>query len=641
MSQYQVFIEEARDLLDQLQRGLDVAANDPEALHAIFRAAHTLKGAAGVFGLDAIVQFAHAAETLLEAVRAGEASLSQQVVTLLYEAHDELAHLVDLLEREEPLVTSSSRVADALLALAGKAPAAAATHSKPTEVTAPWLVKVQFGPTVMTDGFDPVSFFRYLERLGDVSERTADLSRLPEGDQFDPETCYLTVSARLVTSAPQATIEKVFEFVREGSTISVIPEPPPSAAQARPEASAPAPAASAPAAHGHRTTTDRPSVKVPADRLDQLIDLVGELVIAGATSTVHATRSGDAATNEAMNALTGLIASIRDSALGLRMVPIGETFSRFQRVVRDLSRQLGKEVRLEVVGGDTELDKAVVERLVDPLTHVVRNSLDHGLETVEERRAAGKPSTGQITLSARHEGGSILIEVKDDGRGLNRKRILARAVERGLVPRDAQLTDSEINDIIFLPGFSSAEKVTDLSGRGVGMDVVRQTVEDLRGTIELQSVEGEGTAIRLRLPLTLAIIDGFVVASANDTCILPLKAVVECLDFATVVESEPHHRLRVRDAPLPFVRLRELFGRGGHGGRENVVVVQHGEQRVGIVVDKLLGASQTVIKPLGPLFHRVEGVAGATVLGSGDVGFILDVGQVIRLASGRGSRAHA
>jgi two-component system chemotaxis sensor kinase CheA len=623
---HQVFIEEARDLLDQLQRGLAAAEQDPEAVHAIFRAAHTLKGAAGVFGFDAIVHFAHGAETLLEVIRAGEHAMTPQAVALLLEAHDELARLVDLVDAGEPLTAGSTRVADALLALAGVATTKdSSAPPAPPAATKSWLVRVEFGPTVLTDGFDPVAFFRYLERLGAVSQRATDLSRLPVGDAFDPECCYLTVSAHLDTAADQATIEKVFEFVRDGSVVSV--------ALAHDGAAAPV--------HGPRTTAhERPSVKVPADRLDLLIDLVGELVIAGATSSVHAARSGHVPTGEAVQALNGLIASIRDAALGLRMVAIGETFNRFGRVVRDLSRQLGKEVELEILGGDTELDKAVVERLVDPLTHVVRNSLDHGLETVAERQATGKPPTGKLTLSASHEGGSILIEVRDDGRGLNRKRILARAVERGLVEAGARPTESEIDDIIFLPGFSLAEQVTDLSGRGVGMDVVRSTVEELRGTIELRSTEGHGTTIKLRLPLTLAIIDGFVVSSADDTCILPLKAVVECLDFATVVESEAHHRLKVRDAPVPFVRLRELFKRGGERpGRENVVVVQHGEQRVGIVVDRLLGASQTVIKPLGPLFQKVEGVAGATVLGSGDVGFILDVGQVLRLATA--ARGHA
>jgi two-component system chemotaxis sensor kinase CheA len=319
------------------------------------------------------------------------------------------------------------------------------------------------------------------------------------------------------------------------------------------------------------------------------------------------------------------------------MVQIGETFNRFRRIVRDVSRELGKEIELEILGAETELDKTIVEKIADPLMHIVRNSIDHGIESMEVRRARGKPAAGSLALNAFHESGSIVIEVSDDGGGLDRQKILAKAVEKGLVAPDEVLEDSEITALIFEPGFSTASAVSNLSGRGVGMDVVRRNIDELRGTVEVESYEGSGTTLRIRLPLTLAIIDGFRVEVASVCYVLPLDTVIECLDLGPYLESEENHLINLRGEVLPFLRLREVFALAGpRPPKERVVVVQFGEIRAGIVVDKLMGEFQTVIKPLGGLFHNLKGIGGSTILGTGEVALILDVPQLIQLASKRG-----
>lgn len=629
-----IFFDEARDLLEVFQRGLlDRGARDAEAINALFRSAHTLKGAAGLFSLEGVVQFAHAAEAVLEAVRSGAVALDDATVKALLEAHDELERLIDEVAQGHER-QGDQKLVQVLLARAGGAAVPVAAVAR-ASVKHRYSVSVRFGAPVMREGFDPISFMGFLATLGDLSDCEATFPELPEGDAFDPTSCYLRVEAMLVTPVSAETVQSTFEFILDSTQVVVtevveaaLPPPPPP----------PAPQPSAESATPRAVETRL--VKVPADRLDELIDLVGELVIAAAANQAVASRNKDTAASESLATLNQLVGSIRDTALGLRMVPVGETFSRFHRVVRDLSKQLGKSIQLELSGADTELDKSLVDRLVDPLTHIVRNSLDHGLETEADRIAAGKSPTGTLRIAAMHEGGSVVIDISDDGRGLNRPRILSKAIEKGLVPAGAKLTTEDIDELIFLPGFSSAEQVSELSGRGVGMDVVKRTIEGLRGTVELSSEDGKGTRLRLRLPLTLAIIDGFGVSVGTGRWIVPLKSIHECLDFATVVESEPHHRLSIRGQVVPFVRLRELFTLPGERpAKESVVVVEHADKRVGLVVDALHGAVQTVIKPMGPLFQHMEGVGGATILGTGDVGFILDVGQLVRKVATPRARA--
>jgi len=380
-------------------------------------------------------------------------------------------------------------------------------------------------------------------------------------------------------------------------------------------------------------------VKVQAEKLDRLVDLVGELVIAGASVNALAATSHAGPLLEATTVVNKLVEEIRDNALGLRMVQIGETFNRFRRIVRDVSQEMGKSIELEVHGGDTELDKTIVEKLSDPLMHIVRNAIDHGIEGADLRQARGKPTTGSLSLNAFHDSGSIVIEVADDGGGLNKEKILKKAIERGIIREGVELSDAEITNLIFEPGFSTAAAVTNLSGRGVGMDVVRRNIDQLRGTIEVESYEEAGTTMRIRLPLTLAIIDGFRVGIGTASYVVPLDVVIECLDLGPFLESEENHLINLRGEVLPFLRLREVFRMPGElPPRERVVVVQYGETRAGLVVDKLMGEFQTVIKPLGNLFKHVRGVGGSTILGSGEVALILDVPQLIGLASDSGHR---
>ena len=363
---------------------------------------------------------------------------------------------------------------------------------------------------------------------------------------------------------------------------------------------------------------------------------MGELITASAGASLIAGRVGNVELQECNSQVAALVEAVRDSTLQLRMVRIGATFGRFRRVVHDVSRSLGKDIEQVVRGEDTELDKTVVEKIGDPLTHLVRNAMDHGIEPADVRLARGKPARGTITLDARHESGHIVIEVGDDGGGLDRDRILAKAIERGIIEPGRQLSDADIFRLIFEPGFSTAQQVTDLFGRGVGMDVVRRNIEALRGTVSVDSRPGSGTTITVRLPLTLAIIDGFQVAVGRALFVLPLDMVDECVAFTAV---DGHNYTDLRGQVLPFLRLRELFGLPGEpGARENIVVVRHGQARIGLVVDTLLGETQAVIKPLSSVFGQVRGISGSSILGSGEVALILDVPALMERAAEDGQQ---
>jgi two-component system chemotaxis sensor kinase CheA len=385
-------------------------------------------------------------------------------------------------------------------------------------------------------------------------------------------------------------------------------------------------------------------IRVPADKLDRLITLVGELVIANSASSTLARGRADVPLQEAAATVDGLVEEIREEALHLRMVQVGETFHRFDRVVRDVSRELGKEIGLGISGGETELDKSMVDQINDPLTHLVRNSIDHGIEDKATRLAAGKPARGEVRLHAYHDSGSVVIEVSDDGRGLDRDKLLKKGRERGLVDADETLTDQEIMSLIFEPGFSTAAKVTNLSGRGVGMDVVRRNIHELRGSVSLASVVGQGTKVIIRLPLTLAIIHGFLVRVGSSRYVVPLDTVFECIELPVECRERPPGGdfLNLRGQVLPLLRLRDAFKLGGRAtGRQNVVVLSSGGQRAGLVVDQLLGERQTVIKPLGKLFAAVPGIGGSTVLGSGEVALILDVPSLIQRARQSGPKRYS
>lgn len=695
-----VFVQESREQLADMERLLLQLEQEPgnrDDLDAIFRAAHTVKGGAGVVECDFIVLFAHEMEGALDRVRNGEVTVTSELASVLLASCDHLLQLLDvlgqgqagpspemeaegfaLIERLNQLSgITAPTMAEAKVAITGGGPMS----------TDNWHISVRFGLDVLRSGMEPLAFLRYLAGVGEIVGMATVADAMPEAKDMDPESCYLGFEIAFQSRASKAEIEAVFAFVRDDCTLHILPPdskldefmelihglPEDSLrlgeilvkigaiteaelaeglqvqvvadAENRPGEHSPplgsilveqqvVQPALVDAAVVHQTQVSEKKAKearvirVHADKLDRLIDLVGEMVIAGASAHLLAVKDGKSELVEAASVLSRLVEDIRDSALQLRMVQIGETFSRFNRVVRDVSRDLGKDIELVITGAETELDKSVVEKIGDPLMHLVRNALDHGIEATAVRLARGKSATGRLTLNACHDSGSIVIQVMDDGGGLDAQRIRAKAVERGLVQPDEPLSEQQIINLIFEAGFSTVDKVSNLSGRGVGMDVVRKNIQALRGTVDVASHPGQGCTFTIRLPLTLAIIDGFLVGVDKAAYVIPLETVVECIELKNVATER--HFLNLRGEVLPFVRLREMFGVEGElPARENVVVVRYAGQRAGIVVDQLMGEFQTVIKPLGALFTHLKGIGGSTILGSGEVALILDVESLV------------
>lgn len=667
----QSFLLESAELLEEMESILLDAEADSitaEQLGALFRCMHTIKGSAGLFGLEDIVHFSHQAENLLDQLRDGKLQLDAELSGLLLRSHDHVKAQLAAVEAGQPLPGGEEAAILAEIALrlhadtiSSPLPTAAAT----AEPAPPddWLLTLRFGPDVLRNGMDPASFIRYLATLGEIRRIASYCCNLPADDSFDPERNYLRLELQFYGAVDAEQLDSVFAFASEGSQFIISPlaqrqqhlqqalqlgdaaeqqqasqlwqqwglSPQQATAMpAQPDQDQPAPPLIATAAEGEGKAARQGEsrfIKVEASKLDNLINLVGELVIAGAASSLLARSHGNSQLLESTAILSGLIEQIRGQTLAMRMVPIGETFSRFSRVVHDVSHALGKEIRLQISGADTELDKSMVDKLADPLTHLVRNAIDHGIEDVAQRRAAGKPDAGRVWLDAYHESGSVVIEVADDGGGLSKQRILAKARQRGILAGDMLSTEQDVFRLIFEAGFSTAAQVSNLSGRGVGLDVVKNNIEQLRGTVEVESEEGLGTTFRLRLPLTLAIIDGFLVTVGNTTFVLPLDTVVECL---ALPETQPARsaisRFNLRGEVLPLLELRRFLELDGQPGpRRNVVIIQTGDCKVGLVVDALHGEFQTVIKPLSPLFRHLKAISGSTILGNGEVALILDV----------------
>ena len=711
------FILEARELLEDMEAALLRVADeaDPrESINAIFRAAHTIKGSSGLFGLDAVVTFTHVVESVLDRVRDGTVTLDEPLVVLMLASGDYIGRLVDGVERGEPQADPKTEPEGAALLgrlqtyLAGEAasaaPVAVAASGASAGGPARWHLSLRFGPDVLRNGMDPLSFIRYLATLGEIEHIVTLPDAVPGLDALEAEGCCLGFEIGFLTGADKAAIENVFEFVIDDCALRIVP-PGSQVAQyielirSLPEGPSRLGeilvACGSVTAHELETAlelqaagastqkigailaqqgkvapqvveaalakqkqvketraTESQSVRVDADKLDRLINLVGELIIAAAGANLIARRTHNPELMERNSTLADLVEEVRDSALQLRMVKIGGTFSRFKRVVHDVARELGKDIELAVSGEDTELDKTVVEKIGDPLMHLVRNAMDHGIDPPELRAERGKPATGTVSLNAFHDSGSIVIQVSDDGGGLNREKILAKGIERGLVEPGRVMTDAEVYALIFEPGFSTAEQVTNLSGRGVGMDVVKRNITALRGSVAIASEAGRGTTVTVRLPLTLAIINGFQVAVGKSVFVVPMDMVDECVEFT----AEPGHDYTdLRGQVLPFIRLRDLFDMACEGlaperpsaaaagtaraARQNIVVVKHAGQKFGLVVDALLGEAQTVIKPLSRMFAQVRGISGSSILGSGDVALILDVPLLMQEA--QETRSHA
>lgn len=641
---YQTFFDEADELLADMEQhllGLDPQEPDSEQLNAIFRAAHSIKGGAGTFGFTVLQETTHILENILDGARRGEMQLSTDIINLFLETKDIMQEQLDAYKTaQEPNAESFNYICEALrqLALEAKGLPVAAPAAAPAAAAAP-EAPASSGLRVQLVNLKEKEVDLMLEELSNLGS----LSNVVKGNDSLEAT---------IDGVGKDDIVAVLCFVIEEGQIRF---PQADAAEAAPAAE-PAPVAPAPVAEAAPVqsasvselpvakreakraaapakSSESSSIRVAVEKVDQLINLVGELVI---TQSMLAQRSGEldpVAHGDLLNSMGQLERNARDlqeSVMSIRMMPMEYVFSRFPRLVRDLASKLGKEVELTLLGSSTELDKSLIERIIDPLTHLVRNSLDHGIESPEKRLAAGKVATGNLTLSAEHQGGNICIEVSDDGAGLNRERILAKALSSGL-PVSENMTDEEVGMLIFAPGFSTAEQVTDVSGRGVGMDVVKRNIQEMGGHVEIASKQGKGTTIRILLPLTLAILDGMSVRVADEVFILPLNAVMESLQPRSE-ELKPlaggECVLEVRGEYLPLVELWNVFdvqGAKTEATQGIVVILQSAGKRYALLVDQLIGQHQVVVKNLESNYRKVPGISAATILGDGSVALIVDV----------------
>ena len=646
MDPVQVFRTEAGELFEQIESGLLDLLHDLSnqgQIDAVFRGLHTLKGSGAMFGFEALAAFTHHCETAFDRVRKGEVPASSELIAAVLEAQDHMRRLVDNPATAFP--ETGDRLLAKFQAAVGTGASAPQHHTQPTATakvdepaTATWQINFSLPANAMANGTNPLGLLDELDELGECTI-AANTTAIPALDTIDPTNLYLSWSITLTTDQPRSAIDDVFIFVmddmeidvkklsdQQAASVDIVPPPSPieEAAKANP--------AAAQAANDGMQNKSAENVRVPAERLDELMDRVGELVIAQSRLSQLANTSVDIQLRSVSEDVERLSGELRDTMMVLRMVPIAQLFSRFRRLTHDLARETGKQIELMTEGESTEVDKAVIERLADPLVHLVRNSCDHGLETPAERIAAGKDPAGHVTLIARQTGGDVTITIRDDGRGIDRERVRAKAESSGLVAPGAVLSDQDLLQMIFEPGFSTAAQVTNLSGRGVGMDVVKKTIEALRGTINVTSKPGLGSEITLAIPLTLAIIDGLLVRVGTGCYVIPLSAVEECLELSPEddVKSRGRSFISLRESLVPFIRLRELFHTGTKPDQyQKVVVISTGTERVGLVVDQIIGDHQTVIKAMSKLHHDVATFSGATILGDGSVALILDVGHLV------------
>jgi two-component system chemotaxis sensor kinase CheA len=640
----ETFRQEAQELLETLEQALldlEHTPGDMALIDSAFRALHTLKGSGAMFGFDALAGFTHHVETAFDRVRKNEVAATPALIAVVLGARDRMRLLIENPDAADP--AEGEAILSALRrALDGSQPVAEVA-APPGEAT--WHIRFRLAENAMVMGTNPLLLLDELRGLGSATV-TALTDAIPPLEALVPSNCHLGWDVRLTTAKPRAAIDDVFMFVVddmeldirqvEAAVVDAAPEPVVAETVAKPLEAVKTQVAKV------AKTTD--SIRVPAERLDDLMDRVGELMIAQSRLTQVAANSNDAQVKSVAEEIERLAIELRDTTMGVRTMPIGSLFGRFRRLVHDLSQQLSKKIQLTTIGEETELDKTMIERLNDPLIHLIRNSVDHGLEPPEIRLAAGKPEHGQITLSARHVGAEVLVSIRDDGKGLDRARIQARAEEQGLLAPGVKLSDNELFQVIFQAGFSTAKEVTSLSGRGVGMDVVKRTIEELRGKIDIASTPGQGTELTLRLPLTLAIIDGLLVRIGNGRYVLPLSAVEECVELSAEDDARSQGRsfLNIRGDLVPYLRLRELFkATTPPDSYQKVVIVSAGDNRVGLVVDQVIGNHQTVIKSLSKLQADVRTFSGATILGDGTVALILDIMHLVDLGQAHEDRLKA
>lgn len=637
----QTFFAESAEGLDVMESGLlalQPAALDSETINAIFRAAHSIKGGAGTFGFEAIGEFTHVVETLLDELRSGTRVADAALIDLLLQSVDVLRALFDDAQAGRPINLTAHQGTQQALARALQTPGAEppVTAEAGAAGRAPgggWRIDFRPHPELFATGNDPLHVLRELASLGSLHAQVqADASLDPAS--MDPTQCYLRWDLELITEADEPAVREAFAWIEDECDLAIT-----ALAVAEPQVMAAEPQAAAVGTAPAPAPAGQTSIRVSVDKIDALINLVGELVIT--QSMLHqAGQALDTAQHEQLVAGLELLArntrDIQEAVMSTRMVAIDSVFKRFPRVLRDVAGRLGKQVELQTEGEGTELDRGVTEKIVDPLTHIIRNSVDHGIESPADRLAAGKPEAGQITLRAAHEGGYIVIEVLDDGAGLDRERILAKAAASGL-PVSDDMADADVWQLLFAPGFSTAEAVTDLSGRGVGMDVVKRNIVSLGGQVTLSSRAGQGTRVEIRLPLTLAILDGMLIGVGDEIYVIPLNFVSQSLcpvqdDIRSIAGTS--QVVRVRDQYIPILSLRQLFAVDGATPAltDSVLVVTEADgRRVALQVDALLGHQQVVIKNLEEHYRHVFGVSGATILGDGRVSLILDAAELSSL----------
>ena len=684
MDEYQaIFLEEAQELLIDLEDSLlalERSPHDKELISRIFRAMHTIKGSGAMFGFDDVAAFTHEIETFYDKVREEKIPVTPELINLTLIAKDQIRALLTTPPGEAPPSLTDTIASFHSLASGGErntppkntSPSEGASPPPHNNDGEPVVYRIRFKPDsqIFLTGTNPINLLNELRLMGKC-EVVAHTEDIPLLDDINPEACYTSWDIILTTSQEINTIKDVFIFIEEDSEIKIdvisgeagdkkvgeiLLERGDITHKALDEVlndkkfigeilvekglvSSSAVESALVEQNTMRETAGKQeeaasSIRVPAERLDVLVNLVGELVTVQARLTQTASTANGAELTAIAEEVERLTGELRDTTLNIRMLPIGTTFGRFKRLVRDLSRDLGKEIELTTEGADTELDKTVIEKINDPLVHLIRNSIDHGIESPEERASIGKPRAGTINLSAAHSGANVLIQIQDDGKGLDKEAILAKAIERGLVSPSVELTDKELFSFIFHPGFSTAKVVTNVSGRGVGMDVVRRAIDALRGTIDVQSEKGRGTTVSVTLPLTLAIVEGLLVAIKDNYFVLPLSIVEECVELTREDVREAHGKnvAYIRGEMVPYISLRKAFSISGEPPAIEQIVItgNNNGKRVGFVVDNVIGEHQTVIKNLGRLYRDVEGVSGATILGDGTVALIVDIPKLVQ-----------
>ncbi|MBF0284735.1 MAG: chemotaxis protein CheA [Magnetococcales bacterium] len=681
------YVEEARELLSELEDSLlelEASPEDADLIGRVFRAMHTIKGSGAMFGFDQIAKFTHEVETIFDMARNRVIPVTKGLIDLTLEARDQIRAILEASTGGVPVDEEESvRIIAGLKSLTPEGGGGAAevkVKRGPAEVKGPvpYRIRIQPHKDLFANGTNPLLLLNELSDLGAPFNVVANLSALPGLDELDPEACFTGWEVFLTTDKGENAIRDVFIFVEDECDLNIRMLTPEDGLTQGEEVKklgeilvergaiqrerlenfvghqAPlgerlvqaglVPKDQVQAAlaeqkiiqekrEQQKKEESAASVRVPSEKLDVLVNLVGELVTVQARLNQTAALLADHNLQLIAEEIERLTGELRDNTMSIRMLPIGSTFNKFKRLVRDLSKELGKQVEMTTEGADTELDKTVIDQLNDPLVHIIRNSIDHGIESPAERVAAGKSAEGRVHLAAEHSGASVLIKVEDDGKGLDVERIRAKGIEKGLIPPDGDVPEKEIFNLIFAPGFSTAAKITNVSGRGVGMDVVRRSIDALRGTIEVDSRKGYGSTITLRLPLTLAIIEGLLVQIGSECFVLPLAAVEECVELSRKEVDAAHgrHMINVRGEIVPYIRIRDRFQVEDAAPEiQQIVIAEVDDRRVGFVVDHVIGQHQTVIKSLGKSFSHSEEFSGATILGDGSVALILDLQKMVR-----------